>query len=110
MKLDGITPSQGQGPVERNRKADSKPAGKSFADFLGKAKDAGAIPNPAGSAAASAAAGAAAAPEGPASSAPPPMGDNLDAIRFRLQSGFYKDGKIDDVLSDKLSGFFDEIA
>jgi hypothetical protein len=104
MKLDGITPSQGQGPVERNRKADSKPAGKSFADLLGKAKDAGAVPNPAGPA------GSATTPEGPVPSAPPPMGDNLDAIRFRLQSGFYKDAKVDDILSDKLSGYFDEIA
>ena len=57
MKLDGITPSQGQGPVERNRKADSKPAGKSFSDLLGKAKEAGAVPNSASPAGPAAAAG-----------------------------------------------------
>jgi hypothetical protein len=100
MKLDGITPSQGPGPVDRNRKADSrpKPDGKPFADLLGKAKEAGPAP------------GAAAPAAGSEPAVPPPMGDNLDAIRIRLQTGFYKDAKIDDVLSDKLSGYFDEIA
>lgn len=98
MKLDGITPSQGPGPAERNRKTEPGKTGQSFADLLGKAKEAGADP------------GAAAAPAGQEASIPPPMGDNLEAIRFRMQSGFYKDAKIDDVLSDRLSGYFDEIA
>jgi hypothetical protein len=105
MKLDGITPSQGPGPLDRNRKPDSKAGGKSFADALGKAQ---ANPPPVPGAALPAAA------SNPAGDIPavdsPSMGDPLDAIRFRLQSGYYNNAKIDDALSDRLSGYFDEIA
>ena len=106
MKLDGLTPSQGPKGVDRlagKAKAEPKAGGKSFADALGKAQ-ADAAPAPASQPSA-----APATPEG-AEAAPPSMDSHMDTIRFRLQSGYYNNPKVDDELSDKLSGFFDEIA
>jgi hypothetical protein len=100
MQLDGLKSSQGpQGPDRGAgpRKADPKAGGKSFADALGKAQ-AQNQPVPAEN-----------APKPDAQ--PLPSGDShLDAIRFRLQSGYYNNPKVDDALSDKLSGFFDDVA
>ncbi len=112
MKLDGLTPSQGPKPVDRlagKAKAEPKAGGKSFADALGKAQ-AGA--SPAAGAAPAPASQPAAVPAEPQSDqvAPPPMDSHMDTVRFRLQSGYYNNPKVDDELSDKLSGFFDEIA
>lgn len=114
MKLDGVTPSHGpQGPdrTAGPRKAEPKAGGKSFADLLGKAQGAGGPP-----------AGAPAAPADAASQAMPPMdpvarpnmgeppADNhIETIRQRLQSGYYNNPKVDDALSDKLTGYFDDV-
>jgi hypothetical protein len=101
MQLDGLKSSQGpQGPDRgAARKAEPKAGGKSFADALGKAQ-AGQQP--------------AAAPEAPKPASEPlpepSMGSHLDMIRFKLQSGYYNDAKVDDALSDKLSGYFDDVA
>ena len=45
-------------------------------------------------------------PEPPAPSAD----SHIDTIRFRLQTGYYNNPKVDDALSDKLSGYFDDVA
>lgn len=108
MQFDGLKSTQGpQGPDRgaAPRKADPKAGGKSFADALGKAK-AQAQPTAAGTAASPS------TPEPPkADPAPEPfMGSHIDAIRLKLQSGYYNNPKIDDALSDKLSGFFDDVA
>lgn len=106
MNLDGLTPSKGPDPLDRlagkaKAKAEPKPGGKSFAEALGKAQ-AGPAP---------AAQPSAAPPAVPADQAEaPPMESHMDTIRFRLQSGYYNNPKVDDELSDRLSGFFDEIA
>lgn len=108
MKLDGLTPSKGSDPLDRlagkaKTKAESKTGGKSFAEALGKAQE-GPPPALAGQ--------APVAPAAPSAdpAAAPPMDNHMDTIRFRLQSGYYNNPKVDDELSDKLSGFFDEIA
>lgn len=108
MKLDGLTPSKGTDPLDRlsgkaKAKAEPKAGGKSFADALGKAQG-GPPPAPAGQAPVESSAPSV------EPSAPPPMESHMDTIRFRLQSGYYNNPKVDDELSDKLSGFFDEIA
>lgn len=101
MKVDGQNPSQGTGPLDRasgSRKAAPKAGGKSFSEALGKAQNASSVPKGSPSAAAG------------AGSSDPPMDKHFDTIRFRLQSGYYNDPKIDDALSDKLSGLFDDFA
>lgn len=98
MKVDGL---HSGGPLDRvpGKKPEPKVGGKSFADALGKAQAAGQPAAPA----------AAAAPA-PESAPPPPMDSHIDTIRFRLQSGYYNSPKVDDALSDKLSGYFDDVA
>lgn len=103
MRLDGLTPSQGpQGPDRPAgaRKAEPKAGGKSFADALGKAQ---AQPKPAAPA-------EAAKPSEQAPPQEPSFGSHIDAIRFRLQSGYYDSPKVNDALGDKLSGYFDDVA
>lgn len=101
MQVDGIHPN---GPdsldkLSGKRKAEPKAGGKSFADALGKARS-GAQPP--------AAPPQAVPPTG--GDQPPPMDNHIDTVRFRLQSGYYNNSKIDDAISDKLSGFFDDVA
>jgi hypothetical protein len=34
----------------------------------------------------------------------------MEMVRFRLKTGYYASKAIDDALTDKLSGYFDELA
>lgn len=36
--------------------------------------------------------------------------DHMDMVRFRLKTGYYASKALDDALTDKLSGYFDELA
>ena len=88
MKIDGIQPSQGQ-PVEgkpKTRKAGE--GGSSFAAALGKAMGNDAKP----------------------AAAPVPEKTDLEDVKNKVKAGFYKTGAIDDAVSDKLSGYFDQLA
>jgi hypothetical protein len=48
--------------------------------------------------------------EASASEAGPSAQEYLETIRFRLKTGYYDNPKLDDALSDKLSGYFDDAA
>lgn len=103
MHLDGLTPSQGpQGPDRPagTRKAEPKQGGKSFGAALEKAQAQQGQAKPADAPAAS---NAEPSPE-------QSFGSHIDAIRFKLQSGYYDSPKVNDALGDKLSGYFDDVA
>lgn len=86
-------------------KAESPEGGNSFAAALGKAKAAAQAPAQAPASAPP----QAGLPSQASENAPPPeMGSHIDLIRLRLQSGYYNSQKVDEALSDKLSGFFDD--
>ena len=36
--------------------------------------------------------------------------DHMEMVRFRLKTGYYASKALDDALTDKLSGYFDELA
>lgn len=36
--------------------------------------------------------------------------DHMELVRFRLKTGYYASKALDDALTDKLSGYFDELA
>jgi len=91
MKLDGVTPQGNSADrYERAKRAAKAGEGKSFADALKKAAAGGKPP--------------------PAPETSGPAVDPLEHIKEKLKAGFYNTKKIDDALSDKLSGYFDELA
>ena len=62
-------------------------------------------------ASASQAPGASRAPESPAPASPETsFADHMEMVRFRLKTGYYASKAIDDALTDKLSGYFDDMA
>jgi hypothetical protein len=69
-------------------------------DSTEKASEGGSTP--------AAAAAVPASPEGPAS-AETSFADHMDMVRFRLKTGYYASKAIDDALTDKLSGYFDDL-
>jgi hypothetical protein len=96
MRTDGVKPASGDplgNPSPLGRPA--KP-GKSFAEALEKAKAAAAT-SPAGK---------------PAPPSVPAAGEEtyLDSIKGRMRAGFYSSQKVDEAISEKLSGYFDELA
>ncbi len=99
MKIDGVTPLKG---TLANRAADAKASikkdGKSFAAAFDKA-----------SANIKSAPMVTTAPH--ADNEPVPEGDNyLETIKFRMKSGYYNTKTVDEALTEKLTGFFDELA
>lgn len=48
--------------------------------------------------------------EGPKVRPPTSFADHMEQVRYRLQSGYYSSKAIEDALSDKLSGYFDDLA
>jgi len=98
-----------------------KAGGKSFGALLKKAAaaDAPAVPTaPAAAPAPEAAAAAAKAPEAPVQAeaqaptkaAEAEFADHMETVRFRLKTGYYTSKAIDDALTEKLTGYFDELA
>jgi hypothetical protein len=53
---------------------------------------------------------ASAAPEAARSEPETSFADHMEMVRFRLKTGYYASKAIDDALTDKLSGYFDELA
>ena len=122
MKIDGTAPTQGP-EGRRFQAAKSIPAkegGKSFGALLKKAAGA-----PAGTPAS--APSAAPAPSGPvqaqapaisepvprkkdAESGPADFANHMEMVKLRLKSGFYNNTNVEDALSEKLTGFFDDLA
>jgi hypothetical protein len=127
MEIRGNKPAEGS---ETRRfsagPAASKPGAKSFGAALKQAvSDSAPAPAPAeppreASAPAQAAVQAAAeavpdaahAPASPKSQAEAEtsFADHMEMVRFRLKTGYYASKAIDDALTDKLSGYFDELA
>ena len=130
MEIRNPKPVSGSEP----RRFSAKPAApktgtKSFAASLDKAvSDAGAgNPAPGPSETTQPAEGAAALPAAPAplpadgqapadaaAAAPADsetaFADHMEMVRFRLKTGYYASKALDDALTDKLSGYFDELA
>jgi hypothetical protein len=100
MKVDGVAPGQGnQADKLAAKRAQPAPA-KSFADALKKASQTPGAP----------ASGAPAAHPPVGNDLPPPADDHMGTIKYRMQTGYYNNPKVDDALSDKLSGYFDDVA
>lgn len=116
MKIDGTAPTQGP-EGRRFQAAKSIPAksdGKSFGALLKKAAE---VPPMA----AQAAAAQVSSPETPApavskpgkksaDSDPADFANHMEMIKLRLKSGFYNNTNVNDALSEKLTGFFDDLA
>jgi hypothetical protein len=130
MEIRNQKPVSGSEPRRFTAKpAAPKPGAKSFASALDKAVT-GSVPGkpaPAASETAqpaeAAATPAAANPPLPADGKTPSdaaaaapadseaaFADHMEMVRFRLKTGYYASKALDDALTDKLSGFFDELA
>lgn len=129
MEIRNQKPVSGSEPRRFSAKpADPKAGAKSFASALDKAVS-GPVPGktapepsettqPAEGAAPPAAAKPPLPAEGkaPADTAAAPadteaaFADHMDMVRFRLKTGYYASKALDDALTDKLSGYFDELA
>lgn len=112
MRIDGIQPNQdASGEKAGGAKATPPDGGKSFGAALEKAAaarsrnlNAPPAPDPGGPPEAKAPPSAGAAE---ATGAPP--ADPLELIRFRMKTGYYNSKSLDDALTDKLTGFFDDL-
>jgi hypothetical protein len=109
MKVDGLAPGQGNQADRLGAKRPQAAPGKSFADALkkaGQAASGAAVPG-------SQPAGSQPAFPAPAPMPPPPppsAEDHISTVKYRLQSGYYESKKVEDALTDKLSGYFDDLA
>lgn len=134
MKIDGKTPAQGPegSRFQAAKSITAKEGGKSFGALLKKATEAkpapasGApAPAPASATPAAPATGsAAAAPSAPAEAKVPrddapaqeakseaaDFASHMDMVKMRLKSGYYNNTNVNDALSEKLTGFFDDLA
>ncbi len=129
MEIKNNKPVEGSEPRRFSAgRAASKPGASSFAAALKKASEAAPAaqggapvppepPQPIENAAApepqasptdgeSPASKAEAAPADPDAA----FADHMELVRFRLKTGYYASKAINDALSDKLSGYFDELA
>lgn len=132
MKIDGTAPTQGP-EGRRFQAAKSIPAqagGKSFGALLKKAAEA---PSNTAQPAAAPVSSPAVSSEAPAASASPEssqvpaasetktvkkgagsdsadFASHMEMVKLRLKSGFYNNTNVDDALSEKLTGFFDDLA
>ena len=105
-----------------------RPGGKSFAAALKQAAEEKppvpdvSAPMPSRPAGASPSAAPASAPEAsdaPAAAAPGPgeasadtpvsFADHMEMVRYRLKTGYYASKSIEDALTEKLSGYFDDL-
>lgn len=124
MKIEGKAPTQG--PDGRRfsaaKSAPPKEGGKSFGALLKKAGEdksipaatpaaasiraAQTVPAPAPISAEPKAAPAAAEP----SDTPEAFANHMEMVKLRLKSGYYNNTNVDDALSEKLTGYFDDLA
>jgi hypothetical protein len=140
MKIDGAAPLEGPADRKAASKASPKRDGKSFAAAFKKAAGAPAPisigtptapsstssststsvanPTPASVAMPAPAPAATSHTEPPAkntkASQPSPVEpsaeDHLEMIKFRMKTGYYNSNSVDEALTEKLTGFFDELA
>jgi hypothetical protein len=125
MKIDGTAPTQGpEGRRFQAAKANpAKEGGKSFGALLKKATapaPAPSAPIPASAQESAAVSSAPAASESTASepkiakkradSEPADFANHMEMVKLRLKSGYYNNTNVDDALSEKLTGFFDDLA
>ncbi|MEO6094847.1 MAG: hypothetical protein ABIW76_03875 [Fibrobacteria bacterium] len=123
MKIEGTAPTQG--PDGRRfsaaKSAPPKEGGKSFGALLKKAGEGKPVPA-SDSAPASAPAQTLSTPApapvemktpgaaGESADAPESFASHMDMVKLRLKSGYYHNTNIDDALSEKLTGYFDDLA
>ena len=128
MKIEGTPKPQGSETRRFSAAKPSAPGGKSFGDALKKAAAAPAPESPLpaqpsldssvqarpglDATPAPTAAGAAAGNPGPVKSAANPASfeNHMEMVKLRLKSGYYSGSNIDEALSDRLTGYFDELA
>ncbi|MBW8887007.1 MAG: hypothetical protein JF616_04530 [Fibrobacteres bacterium] len=129
MEIKNNKPAESSEPRRFSAgRAVSKPGANSFAAALKKASDAAPAPKaaapalpdapqPLDTAAAPQSQESQTAGKSPAaqSEAPPAdsdaaFADHMELVRFRLKTGYYASKAINDALTDKLSGYFDELA
>lgn len=125
MKIDGTAPTQGpEGSRFKAAKSiASKEGGKSFGALLKKATEAKPVPAPDSAALASGSA-AVSSPSAPAEAKVPrddaqtrksesgadDFASHMEMVKMRLKSGYYNNTNVNDALSEKLTGFFDDLA
>jgi hypothetical protein len=125
MKIEGTAPTQGPDGRRFSAAKSAPPAegGKSFGALLKKAaagKPAPATPPasaPAGQTAQTPASAPAPAPAetkpavaGEAADAPESFANHMEMVKLRLKSGYYNNTNVNDALSEKLTGYFDDLA
>ena len=126
MKIDGKTSAQGhvkgpvKGPEGSRFQADTsktaKEGGKSFGALLKKATEP--KPAPATGSAALSIPSAPAEAKVPndkalaqeAKTEPADFASHMEMVKMRLKSGYYNNTNVNDALSEKLTGFFDDLA
>jgi hypothetical protein len=126
MRIEGTQPNKGiSGENAGSAKASPKSGAPSFGAALKKAAAAQsrtigspALPDP-GSAGTPAAplpgaqttqpAAAASKPASPADEAALSPEDHLEMIKLRMKTGYYNSKTLDDALTEKLTGFFDDL-
>lgn len=125
MKIDGTAPNQGPegSRFQAAKSIAAKEGAKSFGALLKKATEA--KPAPASGAAAQATGSAAVStPSVPADgkvprdnaqaeeakSEPADFASHMEMVKMRLKSGYYNNTNVNDALSEKLTGFFDDLA
>lgn len=115
MGIEGIQPNKGAGGEKAGAaKASPTPGGKSFGAALEKAAAAlskNPNPPPAEDPGARTALPRAMPSEsaGTAGETATPPADPLEMIRFRMKTGYYNSKTLDDALTEKLTGFFDDL-
>jgi hypothetical protein len=103
-------PAQGSGPAQLHGTVQPKTPTQASAPTAGAGHAASPTRLPAGDAAAPEASATKHAEPKASQEATPSAQEYLETIRFRLKTGYYDNPKVDDALSDKLSGYFDEAA
>lgn len=112
MRIEGTQPNKGiSGENAGGAKASPKAGGKSFGAALEKAASAlsrNANP-PATPASGHSGPASPSKPAAPADGAATTPADSLEMIRFRMKTGYYNSKSLDDALTDKLTGYFDDL-
>ena len=125
MKIDGTAPTQGPegSRFQAAKSITAKEGGKSFGALLKKATEAKPVPAP-GSAAPATGSAAVSTPSAPAEAKVPrdnvqarkdesetaDFASHMEMVKMRLKSGYYNNTNVNDALSEKLTGFFDDLA
>jgi hypothetical protein len=124
MKIEGTAPTQGPDGRRFSAAKSAPPAegGKSFGALLKKAAQGKPAPEvPTTAAAPTSAAQTASTPAstpaeakpavaGESANAPEAFANHMEMVKLRLKSGYYNNTNVNDALSEKLTGYFDDLA